>query len=410
MNFALFSVFLGTAITLLQLIVLSYILDVDNYVNYRAFLNIMNNAVPFLCLGFDTSSPLLRKSNSQFPFFWNLFLFYFFLFLLFILIGLFLPLNSKVQSLFFGLSASLSIAGTTIIANMKRSDGNFRSYFMSLNVLDKSIRIIIIIGFALLIKTFFNWAICVSLASFLYLTYIVLSLKNKFLINFHIFYKHLKQSLPMILAAFGPHTIMRFPFYAAFFYEKNIITAKIDFWLLIALSLLIPVLNSSKIEEAKAKCTVFPYIKGIKSARMHIALQETVILGGIFILTFCALKLGKTSEYDLISILLPLMIGMLLIGSVPNYPQLLCFSSNPKLAIFISAVLILITIFIYHLNFIFFNAPTSLVFLISTCIYFFIGFLISLHLKIKFTDFFRIKRMLFLGIITTFFFILVSYL
>ena len=371
MNFALLSVFVGTVLTLLQLIVLSHILDIDSYINYRAFLNTMNNAVPFLCLGFDTASPLLSGPNRRFPFFWNLFLIYFLLFLFFILISLFLPINSKSQVLFLGLSASLSIAGTTIIANLRRSHGDFRSYFMNLNIVDKFIRIFIIIGLALVTKSFFSWAICVSLISFIYLTYVALSVKSKILINLHFFYQHLKQSLPMIFSALGPHTIMRFPFYAAFFYEKNIVTAKVDFWLLVALLLLIPILNSSKIEEAKAKCSVFPYIKGIKSARMLIAMQEAIILVGIFTVTLFALKLGKASESDLLIIILPLTLGMLLIGSVPNYPQLLCFSFYPGLAIIISAALISITIIIYYCNFIFFNIPIPIIFLISTCIYFF---------------------------------------
>jgi len=112
----------------------------------------------------------------------------------------------------------------------------------------------------------------------------------------------------------------------------------------------------------------------------------------------------------LLIIILPLALGMLLIGSIPNYPQLLCFSSYPGLAIIISAALISITIIIYYCNFIFFNIPITIIFLISTCIYFFIGLLVSMHLRIKFTDFFRAKRMLFFGLITPFFFILGIYL
>ena len=183
MNFALFSVGISSLLSFIQLAALSYILNVDTYVNFRAFINTMNNAAPFLCFGFDSAMPMLRKSNRNFPFFWSLLLLYLLLFISFFAIALISSDNSKLQVLLFGLTASLSLCGTTIIANLKRSNGNFKDYFLSLNILDKFIRFLIIVVLAIFFDDFINWAISVSLISLLYLIFAAYRAKIKPLFN-----------------------------------------------------------------------------------------------------------------------------------------------------------------------------------------------------------------------------------
>jgi len=403
MNFALFSVGISSLLSFIQLAALSYILNVDTYVNFRAFINTMNNAAPFLCFGFDSAMPMLRKSNRNFPFFWSLLLLYLLLFIIFFAIALISSDNSKLQVLLFGLTASLSLCGTTIIANLKRSNGNFKDYFLSLNILDKFIRFLIIVVLAIFFDDFINWAISVSLISLLYLIFAAYRAKIKPLFNFQILFSHIKKSFPFVISSLGLFALTRFPFYAAFFFEKSYETAKVDFWLLAALLLLVPVLNSSKIEESRSGGNIYDYIHGMKNKRLTVSLQELLILISIFIATVVGVKIGRTVPQDIFEVILPLTLGMLFIGSIPNYAQLLCFNLKPKLGVVSSLTLLAILIGFCLCNSFLFKLPISIIFLISTILYFILGLFVSMFLKIKFQDFFRAKRMIALGLISIFF-------
>ena len=403
MNFALFSVGISSLLSFIQLAALSYILNVDTYVNFRAFINTMNNAAPFLCFGFDSAMPMLRKSNRNFPFFWSLLLLYLLLFIIFFATALISSDNSKLQVLLFGLTASLSLCGTTIIANLKRSNGNFKDYFLSLNILDKFIRFLIIVVLAIFFHDFINWAISVSLISLLYLIFAAYRAKIKPLFNFKILFNHIKKSFPFVISSLGLFALTRFPFYAAFFMEKSYETAKVDFWLLAALLLLVPVLNSSKIEESRSGGNIYDYIHGMKNKRLTVSLQEFLILISIFIATVLGVKIGKTVPQDIFEVILPLTLGMLFIGSIPNYAQLLCFNLKPKLGVVSSLTLLAILIGFCLCNSFLFKLPISIIFLISTILYFILGLFVSMFLKIKFQDFFRAKRMIALGLISIFF-------
>ncbi|QDC46240.1 hypothetical protein FIT71_04265 [Candidatus Methylopumilus universalis] len=400
MNFALFSVGISSLLSFLQLAILSYILNVDTYVNFRAFINTMNNAAPFLCLGFDSAMPMLKKSNENFPFFWSLLLLYLLFFIIFFAIAIISIDNSKFQVLLFGLTASLSLCGTTIIANLKRSNGNFKDYFLSLNILDKFLRFLIIIVLAIFFDDFINWAISASILFLMYLIFAAYRANIKPLFNFQILFRHIKKTFPFVVSSLGLFALTRFPFYAAFFFEGSYETAKVDFWLLASLLLLVPVLNSSKIEESRSGGNIYEYIHGMKNKRLTISLQEFLILISIFIATVVGIKIGKTIPQDIFEVILPLTLGMLFIGSIPNYAQLLCFDLKPKLGVVCSLTLLAILIGFCLCHSFLFKLPISIIFLISTILYFILGLYVSMFLKIKFQDFFRVKRMIALGLIS----------
>ena len=128
MYLALFSVAFGSVLTFGQAAALFNILDLENYVAYRAVLNTMNIAAPFLCLGFDSASPVLRRMNPGFPFFWNLLVLHLVALLLFVTSALILPTASKLLPLILGLAASTSVAAALIVANHYRVEGEIRRY------------------------------------------------------------------------------------------------------------------------------------------------------------------------------------------------------------------------------------------------------------------------------------------
>ena len=113
MYIALFSVAFGSLLTFVQAVGLFNLLDLETYVSYRAVINTMNVAAPFLCIGFDTSAPVLKRQDPEVPFLWNILAVHFMLFLAFFIISILLPHESRLMPIASGLAAGARVVGIT---------------------------------------------------------------------------------------------------------------------------------------------------------------------------------------------------------------------------------------------------------------------------------------------------------
>jgi hypothetical protein len=333
MYLALFSVAFGSVLTFVQAAALFNILDIENYVAYRAVLNTMNIAAPFLCLGFDSAAPVLRRTNPGFPFFWNLFVLHLFALLLFIISALILPTVSKLLPLILGLAASTSVAAGIIVANHYRVEGEIRRYFIGVNIVDKLVRTIIIIVLAVFVKDILLWSILLSVLCFAYVGIIALQTGCPLRLDWCVFVKHLSISFPKIFAVLSITFLTRLPFYTSYLFDNSLVTAKVDICLLFSLFLLIPVLNNSKIEEASSTGLTHEYIAAMKLGWIRLIGLELLVSFGIIGLACIGVITGYALQNDLLQILLPLMIGMVLISSQPNYVLIIFMSGNTSLGI-----------------------------------------------------------------------------
>lgn len=389
MYLALFSVAYGSILTFGQAAVLFNILDIENYVSYRAVLNTMNNAAPFICLGFDGAAPVLKRINPSFPFFWNILFFHCGGLFLFIISALALPNDSKLLPLVLGLAASFSVAGALIIANHYRAEGAITRYFISVNIVDKSVRTLLIISLAFLLKNTLLWSIILSLLCFLYVGLVASKTGVKLKLDAHIFLSHIRISFPYIFASLGIIAIARMPFYAAYTFDDKMFTAKIDIWLLFSLFLLIPVLNKSKVEESKSTGLAQEYVTAMKHSWSALRKQELLICAIIISAASVSILSGYSVKGDLIGIVLPLMVGMIIISSQPNYVHILCFLGYFKFAIKVSFIIVFFSIFIYIPKFFEIELSVPDLFIGSAVIYCMIGCTVARLIEVKISDFWR---------------------
>jgi hypothetical protein len=392
MYLALFSVAFGSLLTLSQIYVLFNILSLESYVASRAVLNTMNVAAPFLCLGFDSAAPVLKRMNKGFPFFWNMIIAQFLGLIFLIVIALMLPISSKASPLILGLAASMSVAGVLIIANHYRVEGRLSKYFIGLNVTDKLVRTIIISASAFLIQDIFLWSLMVSVIGFSYVGLIALQTRIPVKLDLKIFISHIHIGIPYILSVLGLIAMTRMPFYASYIFEDKLTTAKIDVWLLFSLFLLIPVLNKSKMEESKSEGDAITYLSRMKESWRAIWLQEMVVCFAILGLAFIAVYYERCSTADLLEILLPLMIGMILIASVPNYAQLLCFFSMYSLGIRISFFIAIASTLIYFPLLVLDDVRVPILFIASAFWYCLVGCVVARSVGVRIHDFWRWKH------------------
>ena len=381
MYLALFSVAFGSALTFAQAAALFHLLELDTYVAYRAVLNTMNVAAPFLCLGFDSSAPVLRRMNPDFPFFWNLLVLHTLAFLVLVALSITLPAASKLQPLTLGLAASTSVAAALTVANYHRTEGAIRRYFLSINVVDKTVRTAIIIGLAAVVHEVVPWAVLVATVSFAYVGLTSTRTGTR--------PQHFRTSFPYIFSSLGIIALTRMPFYAAYLVEEKIATAKVDIWLLFTLFLLIPVLNKSKIEEASSTGLAQRYLTAMKGSWRALLKQELLISTGIVAAACGAVLVGKAAPADLLVIVLPLMIGMILIASIPNYVQILCFTGQYSLGVKTSVLITLIALVAYLPQHVVGKAPTAFFFVGSALLYCGIGCGVARLLGTPIADFWR---------------------
>jgi hypothetical protein len=395
MYIALFSVGFGSLLTLAQAGLLFSMLEIDNYVSFRAILNTMNIAAPFLCLGFDSAAPILKRMNPNFPFFWNLLATQILLLLFFLSISLILPVDSKSLSVSLGLVAATSAAGALMVSNYYRVENNFNKYFISINVTDKLVRTFIIVISALLIQEKILWSLIVTFFYFSYVFLLALSTGCKFQINFRIFKSHLHKASPFLLSALGIILITRLPFYAAYFYEDSLLTAKVDIWLLFSIFLLIPMLNKSKVEEVFSAGVMKNYILRMHFSWPSILVQELLICTGIVAFATVAIFLGYASRDDLFFVILPLISGMVIIASVPNYLQLTCFANKFLITVVTSIAIVIIAIMSYLPKIFFADFSIQFLFILSSILYCLVGFYVANILEIKLSYFWRWRDSLF---------------
>jgi hypothetical protein len=410
MYLALFSVAFGSALTFGQAAILFLVLDINDYISYRAVLNTMNIAAPFFCLGFDTAAPILKKMNPKFPFFWNMIVFHFFASLLLFFIASFLAIDSKILPIILGLAASTCAAGTLIVANYYRVEQKINEYFLSINVKDKIVRTTLILSTAYLIQDIVIWSIFMTVLYFAYVLYVANRTDRKIEIDFTIFKRHILTSIPYIFTALGIIALTRLPFYAAYIFEDSIITAKIDIWLLFSIFILIPMLNKSKIEEAVNGDQIRKYIDTMHASWIGIRNQEILVITLINTSAAVAIYFNLLEIKDLYEIIWPLTIGMILIASVPNFVQVICFSGRVYLTVKIAFTLLIIGALSYLPKMEYQNIGIPFLFIFSALLYCSVGILISSYLKIPISLFWRWRDTLLVSLVnSTQVFILIFY-
>jgi hypothetical protein len=312
-----------------------------------------------------------------------------------------LPTASKFLPLILGLASSTSVAGALIVANHHRAEGAISRYFIGVNIVDKSVRTAIILGLATLVQDILAWSIIMSLLCFAYVGLIASQTGCRIRLDIKIFLTHVRTSLPYIFAALGIVAVTRMPFYAAYIAKDNLATAKIDIWLLFSLFLLIPFLNKSKVEESKSAGIPQDYIVAMKLSWWGLQKMEMLICFGIIFLAAASILTGLGAKNDLLGIVLPLMIGMILISSVPNYIHVLCLYGKFNLAIKISLLVTFVAIMAYIPMLAPIGLKVPFLFIASALIYCSIGCLVARIIEVKISDFWRWREALLLILFST---------
>lgn len=401
MYLALFSVGFGSALTFFQAAALFNLLSLDNYVEFRAVLNTMNVAAPFLCLGFDNASPVLKRLDPGFPFIWNLLLLHLCIFVLLNGSAVLLSDSSTLQPLALGLAAATTVAASLMVANHYRTIGAMRHYFLSVNIIDKAVRTTIILGLALWIHSVQWWSIAMSVLCLAYVAFISWRTRLPVRLDAVVFRRHVRISLPYVFSALGIIVITRMPFYAAYIGDDALLTAKIDIWLLVSLFILIPALNKSKIEEAVSTGLLGRYLSAMKASWPALLGQEAVIVVGIVTTATGAVLTGHAAKDDLTTIVLPLTVGMLLIASQPNFVQALCFTGQNKQGIRFSLLISAAGLATYLPAYLLPARSIPWLFCVSAGVYCGIGLVVAKSLTLTIADFWRWKAVLLLVTIVT---------
>lgn len=397
MYLALFSVGFGSTLTFLQAAALFRILNLDDYVAYRAVLNTMNVAAPFLCLGFDNAAPVLRRMNPGFPFFWNLLAAHLALFVLLTITSVLLPASSRLLPLSMGLAASTSVAAGLIVANHHRTEGAMNKYFVSVNIVDRAVRTVIIVALAFVVHDVLWWSVMMSTLCVVYVGFVSRRTGVPVQLDRSIFWRHVRTSFPYIFSALGIVFMTRMPFYAAYTSEGPLLTAKIDIWLLICLFLLIPALNKSKIEEAVSTGLLPPFMAAMKKSWPALQRQELLVVCGIAATATGAVLTGHAARADLLLIVLPLVLGMQLIASQPNYVQALCFTGLYTAGVRVSVLLAVLAMLTYVPRVVLPALPIPFLFVLSAGVYCAVGCWVARQLKVPLADFWRWRGLLALG-------------
>jgi hypothetical protein len=389
MYFSIISVILGSGLTLVQTLGLYLIFDVDKYISLRVVLNAMNNAAPFLCFGIDNAAPVIKRTNPGFPFFWNIIILHILISVVLIGVAVFADLGPKVLPILLGVAASTSVASTLIIANYYRAEGCHFKYFLGVNVIDKVFRTIVILILSFFVKKILWWSILLSVAGFGYAIFAAIRTGSGIQFDLRTLLCHLRVGMPFMFATVSIISITRFPFYVAYLFEDSAYVAKIDIWILFSLLFLIPSLNKSKIDESASRGLPKEYIIEAKKSWPIIRKYERFVLAGIVVIAMCAALVGHSEKKVITNIVMPLVIGMIMISSVPNYVQLLCFYKNTMMSVRVTSYVILATALCYLPQTFTNRFSTSFLFVASTFAYCAIGCVVARQMDIRIQDFWR---------------------
>lgn len=367
---SVFSVGLGTFLTLLQILVLKYNLDPAGFNDYRYIINTMMNLAPLLCLGIDNSYPKIFKKydlKNNFSHLLNLYLILF----IFSYLCAFLYFNFSDSYLLFSFSASFSIVISILISNHIRMCKGSDEYFFKLNIKDKFLRFFIVIISFLLIDDFIIWAI--SLPILLIINQLFIEKKyfhfNK--INFNQIKVIIHNSLPFMFSSIVLIILTRSLYYYSYFYKSDDIIMSVDMTLLMLLFYMIPNLNLMKICDTNNQICLNSFCKEY----LNNYNKKSLIEFSFVILFTCFCVLFKFFDFGFLLLseqsITILLLGFCVINSIPNYFHLLLL----KKKLYYCFIFTLISVFNIFLLF-YLIENFYLAFLMSCLFYFLLGFFV----------------------------------
>ena len=368
-------VWIGTLINIVQLYGLYRIFGVD-YVQSRAIINSMTILAPLLCLGFDTAAPLITKLERSSSFIWNFLIAQLFFMGFFLLVALNLD-NQKTSYIFFGLSLGALFSSNLFLLEYQRSLGQIKEYFFNLHIRDRFYRMAIILLTALASTSFLTWVYTLILFFIIFLGF---STKKywKF-INFNPkkLCQHLTISLPYLFIAISAAAITRLPFYVSYYLDSYINTAKIDFWLMLSLFMLLPYMNILKIAETETKGQTSVLLSHIKGKTRKLSQQQMLISLMILFVAGFGLIIGMVERQDIYEIILPLIISIVIITSAPPFSYLALSYQKIKLASIATIIISMISLACYTPSYFNVHVPIAYLMIINASIYLSINILAS---------------------------------
>ena len=356
-DMALVLVALGILITLAQMYGLYIIFD-DQYIEARAVINSMSIAAPLLCFGFDTSAPIITKREKTPAFLWN----FFGLHLIFMggfITAAFVVDEVKTSYIFLGLALGAVFASKLFIVEYERCLGKIKQYYFDLHVRDRLYRTIAILLLALFFSNITTWSIAFLIFSLAYFFLLVTKYWNTVNFDRTKLTHHLSISLPYLVTGIVTAVLYRLAFYVSYYQDNSMDTAKIDFWLIVSLFLLIPYLNASKIAETAAKNSVTHYIHLMKDSWEKISLQQSLVIFFIIIITVAGYFIGRVDQQDLIKIILPILLAMIIATSTLSFCYLSLLSGRVRLSFLASAFFVLFSLACYSPKYFYPEIPAA---------------------------------------------------
>ena len=354
-----------------------YVIFDDQYIEARAVINSMSIAAPLLCFGFDTSAPIITRREKTPAFLWN----FFGLHLIFMggfITAAFVVDEVKTSYIFLGLALGAVFASKLFMVEYERCSGKITQYYFDLHVRDRLYRTIAILLLAVFFSSITTWSIAFFIFSLAY--FFLLATKYWNTVNFDRkkLTHHLSISLPYLITGIATVVLYRLAFYVSYYQDNSMDTAKVDFWLIVSLFLLIPYLNASKIAETAAKNSVTHYIDLMRGSWQKISLQQSLIIFLIMLITVAGLFMGRVDKPDIVEIILPILLAIIIATSTPSFCYLALLAKKIKLAFVASVLLILLSLLCYALKYFFASSiPVSFLMLLNACGYVFFNVIAS---------------------------------
>ena len=387
---ALLMVLIGVCLTLLQMLGL-YVIFEDDYTTSRAVINTMNIAAPLMCFGFDITAPQITKTEKNASFIWNFISLHLFLLVIFVICSFLAP-DEKVKSIFLGLSLASIFASKIIVVEFERTLGFVKQYFFNLHVRDRFYRTLAILLIGYLFTNIDIWSALLIIFSLIYLFVIIYKYKDALFFNFKQFKNHIYICLPFFISAIAVVFIYRAVFYVSYFFDTNLITAKIDLWLIIALFILIPMMNISKYAETQSKGNLSVYIKEMQKSWKKITQQQFLIILMIFALTAAGIYLDKVEKNDLILFVFPMVLSMLIVSTIPSFFYLALLKGRIKISAYNIFTILLLSLTVYSLKFYYPEIPATYLLLLNCILYTLFTLIMSkFFLGVHTMEIFRIK-------------------
>lgn len=387
---ALLMVGIGICFTLIQMLGL-YVIFEDDYTTSRAIINTMNIAAPLLCFGFDITAPQITKIEKSASFIWNFIFLHLFLLVTFVICSLLIA-DEKVKSIFLGLCLASIFASKIIVVEFERALGLVKQYFFSLHVRDRFYRTFAILFIGYFFTTIYTWAALLIAFSLIYLFVITYKYKNHLIFNLNKFKDHLNLCFPYFITAITVVFIYRAVFYVSYFFDANLIAAKIDFWLIISLFLLIPVMNISKFAETNSKGNLVIYISEMKRSWNKITQQQFLIFLIIFIVTAVGIYINKVEKNDLVLFIFPMTLSLLIVSTIPSFFYLALLKGRIKLSAYNIFTILFFSLAVYSMKFYYPEIAVAYLFLLNCILYTLFNLIMSKFLLgVNVKEIFRIK-------------------